>query len=295
MQIIIFFGLSGAIAALIIYIYTRDLRITALLVLTAVCGVVWLLGMMQIMGYQLNPYSILVPFLIFTIGLSHGAQKMNGVMQDIGRGTHKYIAARYTFRRLFIAGLTALLTNVVGFAVLIIIDIPVIQALALTTSVGVLILIFTKLFFIPVALSYIGVSPSAALRSVKEQNNVEAAQNDSWSILNRCTERRYALPLIVTSLVIGAAAATLSLTSLKIGDLDAGAPELRADSRYNRDVAYINGHYGLSGDQFAIIVKSDNADGVTSYQALTEQDRLTWKLKQLPTVLATGLLVDADT
>jgi len=84
-----------------------------------------LLGLMRLLGYELDPYSILVPFLIFAIGLSHGAQKMNGILQDVGRGTHKYVAARYTFRRLFMAGLTALLTNIVGFAVLVIIDIPV--------------------------------------------------------------------------------------------------------------------------------------------------------------------------
>src|SRR3546814_10794671 len=60
--------------------------------------------------------------------------KMNGILQDIGRGTHKYVAARYTFRRLFLTGLTALLTNIVGFAVLVIIDIPVIRDLALTRS-----------------------------------------------------------------------------------------------------------------------------------------------------------------
>lgn len=95
-----------------------------LLVTVAVIGVVWLLGLMQLLGYELDPYSILVPFLIFAIGLSHGAQKMNGIIQDIGRGTHKYVAARYTFRRLFMAGLTALLANIVGFAVLVIIDIP---------------------------------------------------------------------------------------------------------------------------------------------------------------------------
>jgi len=67
--------------------------------------------LMHLLGYQLDPYSILVPFLILAIGLSHGAQKMNGILQDVGRGTHKYVAARYTFRRLFMAGLTALLTK----------------------------------------------------------------------------------------------------------------------------------------------------------------------------------------
>ena len=37
--------------------------------------------------------AVLVPFLVFAIGVSHGAQKMNGIMQDVGRGTHKYVAA----------------------------------------------------------------------------------------------------------------------------------------------------------------------------------------------------------
>ncbi|WP_446731557.1 efflux RND transporter permease subunit [Pseudomonas sp. OTU5201] len=292
-QVLLFFGLSALIATAIIFLYTRDLRSTLLLVLTALCGVIWLLGLMQLLGYDLNPYSILVPFLIFAIGISHGAQKMNGVMQDIGRGTHKYVAARYTFRRLFMAGLTALLTNVVGFAVLMIIDIPVIQTLALTTSLGVLILIFTKLFFIPVALSYIGVSEKAALRSIQAAEKAHEKRLNLWSLLVRCTERRIALPLVVVSLAVGAAAVTISLKYLKMGDLDKGAPELRADSRYNQDSAYINEHFGLSGDQFAVIVKSNTPDGVSSFDSLVEQDRLAWLLKQQPEVLATSSLPDS--
>jgi hypothetical protein len=114
------------------------------------------------LGYELDPYSVLVPFLVFAIGMSHGAQKMNGIMQDIGRGTHKLVAARYTFRRLFLAGMTALLADAVGFAVLMVIDIQVIQDLAITASIGVAVLIFTNLVLLPILLSYTGVSPVAA-------------------------------------------------------------------------------------------------------------------------------------
>src|SRR3546814_12204564 len=105
---------------------------------------------------------MLVPFLVFAIGVSHGAQKMNGIMQDIGRGTHPYVAARYTFRRLFLAGLTALLSDAVGFVVLAIIDIPVIKDLAVTARIGVAVLVFTNLLLLPVLLSFFCVSPSAA-------------------------------------------------------------------------------------------------------------------------------------
>src|SRR6185369_4866693 len=123
-------------------------------------------GLLAVAGFELDPYSILVPFLVFAIGMSHGAQKMNGIMQDVGRGTHRAVAARYTFRRLFVAGLTALLCDAVGFAVLALIQIRVIQELAAVASIGVAMLIFTNLVLLPILLSYLGVSPKAAARSL---------------------------------------------------------------------------------------------------------------------------------
>jgi predicted RND superfamily exporter protein len=283
----LFFGISALIALIILYLYTRDLRSTLLLVSSAVLGVVWLLGMLELCGYALNPYSVLVLFLIFAIGLSHGAQKMNGVMQDFGRGTHRYVAARYTFRRLFVAGLTALLTNAFAFAVMLLIDIPAIRDLAITTSIGVVILIFTKLIFIPVALSYIGVSKKAALRSLETGADINnrGLLGTIWNSIGKCTERRYAIPLTIGSLVLGVGSFAISHAYLQIGDLDAGAPELRPDSRYNRDVSYINNHYNISGDQFAIFTLTP-PEGVRDYQSLVEQDRLAWALEQLPEVIA---------
>ena len=292
--VMLFFAISVAIAALFVYLYLHCVRSTLLLVGIAITGVVWLLGLMQILGYDLDPYSILVPFLIFAIGLSHGTQKMNGILQDIGRGTHKYVAARYTFRRLFLTGLTALLTNVVGFAVLAIIDIPVIRDLALTTSIGVTVLIFTKLILIPVALSYIGVSKKAALLAIEkdaaEQQN-KSWQGKIWQGLDLFTQRKWATVAIVVSLGITGISAVVMM-DLKIGDLDPGAPELRADSRYNRDNAFITANYGLSSDQFAVIMKT-NVDGCRFYGPLQTMDKLAWRLRQTEGVQTTNSLADS--
>jgi predicted RND superfamily exporter protein len=291
--VISYFAFSVAIAALLVFLYTRCVRSTAVLVTTAVLGVVWLMGLLELLRFELDPYSILVPFLLFAIGLSHGAQKMNGIMQDVGRGTHKYVAARYTFRRLFLAGLTALLTNVVGFMVLIIIDIPVIRALAIMTSVGVTGLIFTKLVLIPVLLSYIGVSPSAAKRSLQDETAEHAGRTTMgrvWAALELLTQRRWALIAIIASVVLSAGALSLR-TGLKIGDLDEGAPELRADSRYNLDNAYISRHYGLSSDQFAVIVKIPKGQ-CERYEGLVDADRLAWELEHVPGVKAVTSFAD---
>lgn len=291
-QVMTYFAIAALIAIAIIYLYTRCVRSTALVVACSVIAVVWQLGLVAFLGFELDPFSILVPFLVFAIGVSHGAQKMNGIMQDIGRGTHRLVAARYTFRRLFLAGVTALLADAVGFGVLMIIDIPVIQDLALTASIGVAVLIFTNLILLPVLLSYSGVSPAAAERSLRaDSNEAKDGLAAIWLWLENFTERRWALGAILVSAVLAVAGFIVSL-QLKIGDLEPGAPELRADSRYNRDNAYIAGSYSLSSDQFAVIVKTA-PEGCLNYQTLVEADRLAWNLQQLPGVQTTVFLGNA--
>ncbi|WP_433771678.1 efflux RND transporter permease subunit [Pseudomonas putida] len=287
-QMILYFAVAAVIAALIIFAWTRCVRSTALVLGCSCIAVLWQLGLIARLGFELDPYSILVPFLVFAIGVSHGAQKMNGIMQDVARGTHRLVAARYTFRRLFLAGVTALVADAVGFGVLMLIDIPVIQDLAITASIGVALLVFTNLILLPVMLSYTGVSPRAAARSLRKE---QRETTGIWRLLERFTERRWATALLLGSALLTVAGFLVS-THLQIGDLDAGASELRPNSRYNLDNAYINSKYSLSSDQFAVIVKT-RAEGCLEYQTLVDADRLGWVLQQVPGVQSTVSLADA--
>ncbi|HET7526738.1 MAG TPA: MMPL family transporter, partial [Burkholderiaceae bacterium] len=213
--------------------------------------------------------------------------------QDIGRGAHRLVAARYTFRRLFLAGLTALAADAVGFAVLMVIDIAVIKDLALTASIGVAVLIFTNLILLPVLLSYVGVSDAAAERALKTESDEARHRgfNRLFAVLARFTEQRWALAAVAASVLLLVAGYATSLL-LKIGDLDPGAPELRADSRYNRDNAYITRNYSLSSDTFAVIVKTEK-EGCLKYPTLVEADRLAWQLQQVDGVQTTVSLANA--
>ncbi|WP_085315509.1 efflux RND transporter permease subunit [Derxia lacustris] len=282
-QMLAFFVAAIAICSGVLYAYTRCWRSTALVVACSLVAVLWQFGLLALAGYALDPYSVLVPFLVFAIGMSHGAQKMNGIMQDIGRGTHRAVAARYTFRRLFMAGLTALLCDAVGFAVLAIIRIEVIQDLAAVASIGVAVLIFTNLVLLPILLSYVGVSPAAALRSLRD----EAAEPDAprawlWRQLDRFTRRGPALAALAGGLLLAIGGHAVS-QHLQIGDLDRGAPELRADSRYNRDNDYLAAHYAASADTLVVMVSTPE-DQCTRYATLDRLDSLAWRLEQLPGV-----------
>lgn len=289
-QILLFFAATIAITIAMLYAYTHCVRSTLLVVACSLVAVVWLLGLLPLLGYELDPYSVLVPFLVFAIGMSHGAQKMNGIMQDIGRGMHRMVAARFTFRRLFLAGLMALLCDAVGFAVLMIIKIQVIQELALIASLGVAVLIFTNLILLPILLSYIGVSKRASRRSLRAEQVEESGlgQPRLWKWLNLFTQRWWASAAVLTSVLLAAAGFFVSL-NLKIGDLDPGAPELRPHSRYNRDAAYLTQHYGASSDVMAVLVKTPDG-GCANVDTLMRVDQLEWELGQVPGVESTNSL-----
>jgi len=284
--VLVFFAVAVAIATAMVFWYTRCTRSTLLVVLASLVAVVWQLGFLPTLGYALDPYSILVPFLVFAIGMSHGAQKMNGIMQDVGRGTHKFVAARYTFRRLFLAGLTALLADAVGFAVLLVIDIQVIRELAVAASIGVGMLVFTNLILLPILLSYTGVSARAAERSLRAEG--AQSKHPMWAALDRFTQLNWAVVAVAVAAVLGVAGWLVS-THLKIGDLDPGAPELRADSRYNRDVAFMNEAYGAASDVLAVMVKTPEGQ-CSQYDTLNKVDALEWQLRQLEGVESTNTL-----
>ena len=288
--VLAFFAIAVLIATITVFWYTRCVRSTLLVVTASLVAVVWQLGLLPTLGYALDPYSILVPFLVFAIGMSHGAQKMNGIMQDIGRGVPKLLAARFTFRRLFLAGITALLADAVGFAVLLVIDIQVIRELAIAASIGVAVLIFTNLILLPILLSYTGVSARAAARSLHaEQADARGeGKHRLWTFLDRFTRRPMAGIAVAGALLLGIAGLMVS-SQLKIGDLDPGAPELRPDSRYNRDVAFMNANYGASSDVLAVLVTSPDGQ-CAQHDILNKLDALEWQLRQLPGVESTNSL-----
>ncbi|TBW48321.1 RND family transporter [Marinobacter halodurans] len=288
----IFFGVTLTICAAVLLWYTRCIRSTALVISCSLVAVVWLLGLLPLLGFDLDPYSILVPFLVFAIGLSHGAQKMNGIMQETGRGADKIVAARQTFRRLFRTGLMALTTDAVGFAVLMVVHIPVIQDLALTATLGVMALILSNLVLLPILLSYTGVSRRAAAREAEaakiDMTDAQHLRHPIWAFLDHFTQARWAGTAIVVALILGSYGYVVG-SKVKVGDLDPGAPELRPDSRYNLDNDFMVTNYASSSDKYVVMVKTPRYY-CANYDTLVKVDALEAKLQQLPGVVSTSSL-----
>lgn len=277
----LFFILTVLLTTALLLVYSRCWRSTAATIACCLLAVVWHLGVMHLMGFGLDPYSILVPFLTFAIGVSHAVQNINTLAAQMHSGADKIAAARATFSQLFVPGTIALLCDVVGFSTLLVIDIGVIRELAISASVGVAVIIFTKMFLLPLLMSYAGVS-TAGLRQARRR--YESRQPLARALAS-LAEGRKAWVTVLLALALGSWSYAVS-RDLQIGDLDAGAPEFHPDSRYNRDMAFLTKHYATSADVFVVIVQTPTGE-CGAYETASTVRRLQWALEETPGVQGT--------
>ncbi|MDN6872390.1 RND family transporter [Pseudomonas citronellolis] len=268
-----FFGICFVITLVLLLWFTKCVRSTIAVLSTTLVAVIWQLGLLHSIGFGLDPYSMLVPFLIFAIGISHGVQKINGIALQSSDAETPLLAARRTFRQLFLPGMIAILADAVGFITLLVIDIGVIRELAIGASIGVAVIVFTNLILLPVAISYIGISKRAVERSKKDA----VREHPFWRLLSNFASAKVAPISILIALVMFAGGLWQG-HHLKIGDLDQGAPELRPDSRYNQDNDFIIRNYSTSSDVLVVMVESA-AEGCSAHQTLQAIDELSWKLE----------------
>ena len=266
-QVALFFLAAFIITKVLLLLYSRCYWATLIPLLCSTVAVVWQLGLLHTMGFGLDPYSMLVPFLVFAIGISHGVQIINNVAARFFFGIGAYWSARRAFRALYIAGLIALISDGIGFLTLRVIEIPVIQELALTASIGVAVLIFTNLLLMPVLLSYTGLTNYCMKYVKRRQENPSRL----WPFIARFAKPPFAPVTIIIGIALFAAG-IYGGKDLRIGDLDPGAPELRPDSRYNLDNAYLTGNYSTSTDVFVVMVETP-PQACGNYETVAAIDR----------------------
>ena len=70
-NVVIFFALAFILTILAVYWYSRSWTLTFLPLVCSLTSLVWQFGMLKVLGFGLDPLAILVPFLVFAIGVSH--------------------------------------------------------------------------------------------------------------------------------------------------------------------------------------------------------------------------------
>ncbi len=278
--VISFFVIAFVITGLMLWLYSRSWRLTLVALAVALLPVVWLLGLLPLLGLGIDPMSILVPFLIFSIGVSHAVQMTNAWKQDVLAGSTSVQAAHSAFCKIFIPGSLALLMNALGFGVIMLIDIPIVHELGVTACIGVMLMIITNKLMLPIILSYLKLEPSALARGLKAVGGRHAL----WWRLSALAEPKPALSVFVISLLLLGVGA-YKARDLAVGDIGVGAPELRADSRYNQDNQKIINSYSIGLDVMSVFVQVKGIEeGCLAPQVMRAVESFDFQMRSVPGV-----------
>ncbi len=279
-----FFAYAFALTALALYLFARSVMLTAATLFASLTSVVWQFGLLTFLGYGLDPLAVLVPFLIFAIGVSHGVQQINVVTAELEAGADGMAAARSAFSRLFVPGSMALVTTLVSFGTLYMIPVPMIRELAITASIGVILKVLTNLIMLPLLVSYMKFGDDFRGR-VHRSREVRLKIMRSLGFV--------ANPKIAPFVLIGATVlfgiAVHQAMNRHVGALHAGAPELRPDARYNIDSNKIAADYAL-GLNVLIVVVETPADSCVQYPYMKFLNEFSWYMQNVPDVTLVGSL-----
>ena len=290
-EVAMFFFFTLGLIALLLLIDTRCLRSALTVTACSFVAVIWQLGIVSSLGFTIDPYSMLVPFLVFAIAVSHGVQIVNTLANYAAEGRSSLDSARSTFQALCVPGMVALVSDAIGFLTLYMIDVGVIRELAMAASIGVAVIIISNLVVVPLVLSYLGVS-GASIRKIQAG---EKKDHPLAGLFARFTRTPLAALSIVVA-VAGYGAGIYLSQDLKIGDLDKGAPELWPDPcedmdcprgyepkpryRYNHDVNFLVSNYSVSADVLVVMGKTP-MESCNTYQAMQTVDDLAWNLRNV--------------
>jgi len=279
-----FFLIAFLLTAASVCWYCRSVRLTLLPLACSLVSLIWQFGTLHLLGFGLDPLAILVPFLVFAIGVSHGIQQINFIVREVAHGTNSAIAARHSFTGLLVPGTLALITALVSFVTLILIPIPMIRELAITAAIGVGYKIATNLMMLPLAASYFHFTPEFAQKALARRE-----RHTGWlEVVARIAQPRNALLVTLAGAVVFALALWQS-QGRHVGSLQAGAAELRADSRYNQDVAAIVSRFDVGLDWLTVVFAATperEGDVCSRVDQLLFIDDFAWRMGSVPGVVS---------
>lgn len=274
----LFFLVAFGITTLLVWEFAGRWKLAGALLLCALIAVVWQIGALTLLGFGIDPMSILVPFLIFAIAVSHGVQMVRAYRDAVFSGQNGSEAARTAFRQLIVPGGLALITDTIGFITMLVIKIDTVRELAIAASLGVGLILLTNLLLLPVILSFLTLPPSYQVWAEQRRQRTDRFWRKYCHLF---TPGRTAMGIVFAS-ALGLWAWNKS-ADVRVGDLQGGVPELQQESRYNQDSRTIISRFSIGIDVITVFAEA-RPNASVDYDVVTLMDRLEGRLRDLPSV-----------
>ncbi|TAM10675.1 MAG: transporter [Nevskiaceae bacterium] len=265
-----------ALLALLLLLYFRRFYGVALPLLGIALSTVWGVGFTAMMGYNMDPLSMPIPFLIAARAMSHGVQLVARYYEEFETTHDGRRAARNALDALFRPGSLAIIVDAACIGVIMLGLMPFDFKLGLSVGFWALSVIFTVHFMIPLALTL--------LPQPRHTENKNEGVRKSLARVMAATggHRSGAVVILALSALVVVAALPFS-ASTNIGDSEAGSPILKPDSDYNRSTAAINALFPGT-EELHVLARTKDKDGLNQPEVMQAIETFASQMRNDPDV-----------
>ncbi len=262
--------LTLLVVSVVLFLTFRSKRGVFLPLLDSSMATLWGLGMMKLFGFRLDPTTILVPFLILALGISHSIHFMKHYYEEMKQENRKSKhAVRRTLEVLFVPAVTAVITDGFGFLSLAFIPLDTIRSMALAAGFGIFSNFLTSFIFTPCLISYMKHPKILEVAREEEHLLIDKMLGRLASILTNKKTRRV-LSLVFIAIV---AVSLVGINKIVVGDNSFGSSHLYPNSPYNKSERFINDNFGGTNSYY-ILVDGQTQDSLIDLDSLKKIDSL---------------------
>jgi uncharacterized protein len=275
-QIVEILAYTLALLATLLIIYFQRFYGIALPLLGIALSSIWGLGFMAMMGINLEPLSLPIPFLIAARATSHGVQLVERYYEELAKVHNGKQAARNALEALFRPGSLAIIVDAVGIAVLVLGAAPFNHKLGLAAGFWGFSVIFTVHFMVPLALT---VLPAPK----KHENGNEGMRQlmGRAMALTGGTDGGARSILVLT--LIGAIGATYFVGKVQLGESEPGSPLLHLNHDFNVSTKAINTRFPGS-EELHVLARTEEKGGIKRPEVMAAIERFQAHMLSDPTL-----------
>ncbi|HLX90229.1 MAG TPA: MMPL family transporter [Puia sp.] len=144
---------SLILSAIILMVFFRSLGTTVMSLLVVIMGVLWGLGTMNLLGYNISLLNALLPSLVVVIGIPNCIYFLNKYHTTYRETRNRETALYEMIRKMGIVTLFCNISAAIGFGVFALTRSPVLKEFGVVAGINIMLLFLISFVFIPAVLS----------------------------------------------------------------------------------------------------------------------------------------------
>ncbi len=165
----LFIGLSIGVTSLLLFIFFKSFKIVLIANTVVFAGVIWSLGSIGALDYQLSILMVLIPPLIIVISIPNCIFLINKFHQEIKNHGNKAKALSRVIQKIGNATFLTNLTTALGFSTFIFTNSERLSEFGLIASINILFVFVLSITILPIVLSYSKIPKTRHLKHLEKQ------------------------------------------------------------------------------------------------------------------------------